>query len=975
MTHDALPSLNNLFVPAQGKCLGCQSCKLFQYAPSPFFKRKDRDEFLATLDPKRFEKKNDSYRMSPDGPEDADVLVVLDWPTKVEDADGTSFSGAGCRVVRRNAKEVGLDPSAWRWSYMVRCRPPEDKLSLTAATYCTGFLAAEIQRLRPKTIIAFGDFSLKAILGKDDASIQHFVCQPQDAVVAGHTCVVYPMQAPWFILKNDYLAEKYLAHFQKLAGYLRGDTGVAHDTSKKTTITDVDHAIAVCQHLVTNGVEKGKTIEADLETSGLLPYKQGQRISIVSLGCSIKNGYAITYNHDEKPWTDKERRRFVRLGLKPLLQHPEAKIRWHNGKFDVKWVVQHMGFWPRDQIEDTMLTHYAVDENVEHGLKPLALMYTDMGDYDAELDDYLRHQDVPDAPRYDLVPHELLCKYASMDVIATRKLARALKPEVDAQSEFVHALAYRAMPAFSATLTQVEHNGVTIDTEITKNKIIPFLTAEAEKSYDLIMSEPTVRQFIRDGEAAHRAKMKRPKPIEVKQYFEFSLSSPKQLKTLLYDERYYNHTPTVFSEKTKEPSTDKEALGDLALLGSPIAKAIMDHRLDEKMVSAFGQPILDRLAAQGDNLLHGDLLLHGTKTGRLSGRNPNLQNQPNKGNGIIKRMFVSRYGADGVFIQVDFSQIELRVLAALSNDPKLVQVYLDGGDIHTLNACMIFNMTIDEMKALPDAEQKRRRTVAKRVGFGISYGIGAPGIQSTLKSDGVSVSEEEARGYLEGFAEKYPDVMAWIASVEASTTDDAHALSAFGRRRRLESVRSQVDDVVARALRQGVNHAVQSTAGDMTMTALCLIDQEIRLRRGDDPRLVLPTVDTRDFPVDERWARVHPILQVHDMIGIDAHRDVAGEALDRLVYTMQNVVDMAPLVWGDCVRSTLAPLKRVPIVAEPEVGPNWRDAVKVKSGKDVPAAMFVACAKRDRLDKDMMYEWSKSDASAAMAEYEKQKAA
>ncbi len=404
---------------------------------------------------------------------------------------------------------------------------------------------------------------------------------------------------------------------------------------------------------------------------------------------------------------------------------------------------------------------------------------------------------------------------------------------------------------------------------------------------------------------------------------------------------------------------------------SPIAKAITDLRLDEKMVGTYGEPILARCAEQGDNLLHGDFLAHGTKTGRLSSRNPNLQNQPNKSGGIIKRMFVSRYGADGVFLQIDFSQIELRVLAAVSKDPNMIAAYRDGKDLHTITACLIFNMTEAEFKALDDKEKKRRRTIAKRVNFGIAYGIGGPGIQHTLKSDGVAVDLKTAGSYLEAFYDKYPRVTAWIKKVEGETVNSLFSRSLFGRRRRLLQISSLDDELVGQAKRQAVNHVIQSTAGDMTMTALCLYDQEVCIRAGRDPAMILPTIEPLKVERDDRWKRVHPMLQVHDMIGVDCHKDVAAEATDRLLDIMQNIVEYAPRVWGNCVIPLLKPLKAVPIVAEAEVGPNWRDAYKVQSGADIPRAMFIARSKCAKLDKEPKYKWGEEDDKVSASLYAK----
>jgi uracil-DNA glycosylase family 4 len=896
--------------------------------------------------------------------------VILDYPSASEDDSGEPFSGPNARVIRRNAAEVGIDVSEWKWEYLVRCAPPKDvKVDLKAAVYCSGFLAKAVRKVKPKVIITFGQLSLAAVLGKPDAQVNHFINVPQNAVVAGHECTVYPMQAPWFILKNDYMAEKYLAQFETMAKFLNGDAEaqVREDLSEYGIVTDVDEAIAVCHRMI-RAVEKGITIDADTETSGLNPYKVGAKLAMVSVCCNTKRGYCIILHHDEVPYSDEDRQRIIEEGLKPLFTHPMLRSRWQNGKFDVPWFPTHLGFWPRDPVEDTMLTHYSFDENEVHGLKPLALMFTDMGDYDAELDKELDAQTFPDAPRYDKVRLPVIGKYSAMDPVATRKLGQVFRPTVEEQGEAVTALAYRMMPALSVALTDMEFNGIHIDVDITKKVVIPTLTADAKKSWDQIINDPVVLKFCRDREEAARAKMKRPKPIEVKRYFEFSLDSPKQLQELVYGPDYFGHECKVFT-KTGGQSTDKEALTDLVGEGSTIAKLVMDFRLDDKMVGTFGNPILARLEEQGSNVLHGSYVIHGTKTGRLSSRSPNLQQIPGKNNGVIKRMFVSRYGDDGVFVQIDYSQVELRVLAALSGDPTMIGVYTNGGDIHTTNACMIFGMTEEEMKALPKDEQKRRRTVAKRVGFGICYGIGGPGIQSTLKSDGVIVDEDTAQSYLDNFLAKYPKVARFLEKIHSDTIDNAYALSPFGRRRRLEQVRSGVNEVKARALRQSGNHVIQSGAGDMTNTSIVLFNQEMRIRRGDDPRMVLPTVDPREFPFDARWKRVHPILQVHDMVGIDCHKDVAADVVDRLLYTMQNVVDLAPLVWGDWVSASLKKLKRVPMLAEAEVGPNWRDAYKVKTGADIPKAMHIARAKRAALDVDIHFKWSEDHEKAAAATF------
>jgi uracil-DNA glycosylase family 4 len=971
--HAGVLGLNPVVRPAAAKVWGCQGCKLFQYAPC--FTKGDREVYQAKLDPDRRDRKNCQYMIEGEGPDDADIMAVMEYPYAQDDKAGSCAVGGTGWVIRKNADIVGLKPNKWRFTYAVRCRVPQDvTLNNKAASYCSRFLAAEIHKVKPRVILAFGSMTTQLLLGKPDASINHFATIPQDTVVAGHRCLVYPMFSPGMILANDWMAKRYLEHFDKLAQFLKRNGVAATDGSNYQIIRDPDEAIALCQKMVAS-IEEGITIDVDTETSGLNPYKIGSRLSVVSLARSKKRGYAILFNHDECPWTPLDRKRVVAEGLKPLLTHPQGKFRLHNAKFDYKWFAQHLGFWPRDIVEDTMLTHYAADENEEHGLKSLALKFTDMGDYDAELDGVLAEQTYEDAPRYDLVESNLLGKYAGMDSVATRKLAVELRKLVDSQDGEVDALAYRAMPAFSAALTRMEHNGITIDRHFAETQALPVLKAEAAKSWESIVSQPTVCQFRRDKEAAARAKMKKPKPEDVKKYFEFSLGSQKQLAELLFSEKYYNHEVLSVTSKGV-PGTDKEVMETLANdYESPIARAICEYRLDEKLVGTYLEPIIAFCAEQGDSTLHANFLLHSTKTGRLSSRGPNLQNIPSKAAGLIKRMYVSRYGKDGCFVQADYSQIELRIIAAVSGDEKMIDAYATGKDLHMLTACLIFDMTEEDYHKLPKDEQKRRRTVAKRVNFGIAYGIGGEGIKFTLGKDGVVVDVDTARSYLDSFYEKYPKVTRWLDRIHKSSAEHEFSRSLFGRRRRLEQFRSRVKDVIARAERQAANHVIQSTASDFTMTALTLMDQEICVRRGDNPALILPTVTPRKFEDDGGdWSKVHQVVTVHDMDGIDCHVSMAPRVVDMMYRTMQGVIDLAPLVWGDQVTKRLQPMRKVSPDAEVEVGPNWRDAYKVKTGADVPLAMYIANAKRVAFDQDVKFKWTEDLEKDLKAKFAKEAA-
>ncbi len=1208
---DGVRLLNPASAPARSKPWGCDGCKLFQYAPC--FTKEDRVRYRATLDPDRRERKNRSYQMDGIGPETARIMVVMDSPTADEDGSGKTASGGGARIMMRNARDAGLHPDRWFWTYAVRCRGPEAP-NFRTASYCTKFLSGDIERVRPRVIITAGGLPTKLMLGKADASVLQYNCVPQEVTVAGHRCFVFPMWSPGYVRANDYLSGEYAESFCKLAAFLRGETKVAEDMSLYELVESVDDAIALCRSLMGR-----PSLAVDLETSGLSPYVKGARVSVISLAPTTKKGYAVPYNHDDVPWSDADRRRFLDEGYIPLLQQPEVGLDWHNGKFDYKWHYHCLGFMPRDLTNDTMLMHYASDENEEHGLKPLSLRYTDMGDYDQELDQYLGSHFPKDAPRYDLTPWKLVGKYAGMDTVACRKLKKVVAASIAAQDECVHALAYRVLPAYSSALTRMEHVGCHIDMESAR-AALPVLETEAKRSYDAIMAEPVVRRFCRAREEAERNKRKHPEklpPVDEKRYFEFSLDSPKQLSELLFDKAYYGHEVLAFTEKGA-PATDKEAMNALAEVGSPIAKRIIEFRLDDKLVSTYVRPTIETCDAQAEPFIHPSFLVHGTKTGRISCKAPNLQNIPNKGAGYIKRMFDSRYGDGGCLIQSDYclapetkvltadlrwvpvgdvavgqeligfdehidgrrakargsfvirsrrirrpcyrvtlsngkviiasaehkwvgfrrsdrtsagapvrywqetsdlapgdrlahycdtwdapssmsdgyvaglldgegwvgtevgfgqnpgvvldayvgqlradgfdvridpprgkcstarvtvvgapfgsmrllgkyrpvrlmaksrrlwegrslwgrytrkvhvvsseyvgeqevvalatstktliaegflshnSQVELRILACVSNDQGMIDAFCRAEDLHKLTALMIFDLTSEAYDALDSKEQKRIRTIAKRVNFGIPYGVGGPGISSMLAGEGIDIDADTCGGYIEKFFEQKPKVKRWIDRVMESTSDEAVSRSLFGRRRRLEQVRSRVHNVVARAHRQAVNHPIQSSGADLTLTSLALMDYEIERHRGTPEHLLYPTIDHMPFDRASGWDGVHLILTVHDSIIFDCRRDMASSVFEMCSRVMPNIVDLAPIVWGRGVSENIGCLRKVPMTADIEIGPNYRDAVKADKIVDIARSMFVADRRRAFFDADHKGKWDKDMDKKAEAEF------
>jgi len=288
-----------------------------------------------------------------------------------------------------------------------------------------------------------------------------------------------------------------------------------------------------------------------------------------------------------------------------------------------------------------------------------------------------------------------------------------------------------------------------------------------------------------------------------------------------------------------------------------------------------------------------------------SSSSPNLQNQPNE----PRRLYVSRWGSNGCIIQADYSQIELRVAACLSNDKTMLGVYKRAEDIHKKTMGHSWRMSIEEIDKLELAEPvvyKKRRTAAKRTNFSVIYGTTGLGLMNQLLSDGVQVTQEEADGFIAGFFDLYHRLAEWMEDVYKSIRRKKYALSPFGRRRHLPDIRSNDFKNVNRAKRQGPNAIIQSAASDMTLTSLILIGRALRKAK----------------------LKARLVLTVHDSIIVDAPKNEAVRVVKIMKRIMENLPRVASRIWGKKFDWSWV---RCPIVAEFEIGHNWRDGVKIKS--------------------------------------------
>ncbi len=350
---------------------------------------------------------------------------------------------------------------------------------------------------------------------------------------------------------------------------------------------------------------------------------------------------------------------------------------------------------------------------------------------------------------------------------------------------------------------------------------------------------------------------------------EFNINSPKQLGEVLFD-----RLGLPGMKKTKSGfSTDADTLERLRPY-HPIINEILDYRAVSKLKSTYGDGLLAALSKDGR--LHTQFKHAFTQTGRLSSAEPNLQNIPVRTpeGREMRRFFVSK-GDGYVLVDADYSQIELRILAALSEDETMVETFRSGGDIHTTTASQVFGVA-------PENVTSQMRKSAKAVNFGIVYGIS----DFSLAGD-IGVTKKEAAAYIEGYFAKYPRVKKYLDAVCDRATDDGYVTTLFGRRRYIPELASNKKTVQALGKRLAMNTPIQGTAADIIKIAM------VRTERA-----------LCDAGVDARL-----ILQVHDELIVESATKDVDKVCEILKREMENAAELC-----------------VPLSVELNVGKNWLEA-------------------------------------------------
>ena len=524
--------------------------------------------------------------------------------------------------------------------------------------------------------------------------------------------------------------------------------------------------------------------------------------------------------------------------FRPFFESQKIEKIAHNIKYDIK-VINRYGISVLAPLFDTMIAHYLINPEAKHGMDILAEKFLNYKT--VSIVELIGKKGKNQKTMADLAPEEV-ADYACEDADITFQLKAIFEPEI--QKDHLKDLFYNIEMPLVDVLKSMEQEGITIDDE-------------GLKKYSIELGESLIELE---------------KSIKEEAGVDFNIDSPKQLGQVLFEQM-------EISSKAKKTKTGQYATGEDVLQKLKhthvIIPMILEYRQLRKLKSTYVDP-LPTMMDEVDGRIHTSFMQTVAATGRLSSHNPNLQNIPirtDKGK-EIRRAFISR-GEDFKLMAADYSQIELRIIAALSKDKNMISAFNDGLDIHAATAAKVYGIPLEEVT-------KDQRSSAKAVNFGIIYGQSAFGLAQNL-----GISRKEAKQIIDSYFEQYPTIKDYMDGAIKSARDKGFVETIMKRRRYLKDINSANAVVRGFAERNAVNAPIQGSAADVVKLAMIGVHGVMK----------------------EKGLKSKMLLQVHDELVFDVHKSEI-EILQKLVkHEMESAVEMA-----------------VPLDVEMEVADNWLEA-------------------------------------------------
>ena len=508
-----------------------------------------------------------------------------------------------------------------------------------------------------------------------------------------------------------------------------------------------------------------------------------------------------------------------------------------NLKYDLE-VLRNYDIELKGKMWDTMIAHYLIQPELRHNMDYMAEIYLNY--QTIHIDELIGAKGKNQRSMRELNPKEVY-EYAAEDADITLQLKNKLEPELKKQG--AEKLFYEIEMPLMPILAEMEMTGVCLDTD-----------SLSETSKQLTQRMLDIEQRIYELAGEH-----------------FNIASPKQVGDILFDKLKIIDK----AKKTKKGQyvTSEEVLQQLRHKHE-IVGLILDHRGLKKLLGTYIEA-LPKLINPRTGHIHTSFNQTITATGRLSSSDPNLQNIPIRGEDgkEIRKAFIPEPGC--LFFSADYSQIELRVMAHLSQDPQMIEVFREGKDLHAATAANIYKKPIEEVT-------RDERTKSKRANFGIIYGITVFGLAERL-----DIPRDEAKMLIDGYFDTFPQVHDYMEKSKEVARQQGYVTTLFGRRRYLPDINSANSVVRGFAERNAINAPIQGTAADIIKVAMIHIFQRFKTE-GIKSKM---------------------ILQVHDELNFSVYPDEKEKVEHIVLEEMQNAFQMA-----------------VPLVADSGFGENWLEA-------------------------------------------------
>ena len=621
-----------------------------------------------------------------------------------------------------------------------------------------------------------------------------------------------------------------------LFGFVDEESAEIKTNSFYATLETTNHNYTIIQgelgtKLFLQNLMNQTSVCFDTETTGI----DALNAELVGMSFSWANGIAFYVPFPE----NQEEAQILVNKFKPFFESETIEKIGQNIKYDLK-ILSHYSVTIRGKLFDTMIAHYLINPDMRHNMDVLSETYLKYSP--KSIENLIGKKGKNQKSMRDVALEEIK-EYAAEDADVTYQLKQNFSPILDKADtkKLFDEIEIPLIPVLAA----MELEGINLD--------VPFLKS---MSVEMAVESNALEQKIYETAGE-----------------KFNLASPKQLGDVLFDKM------KIGGAKQKKTKTGQYATGEEILSylekDNPIVKDILEWRQMVKLQSTY----IDALPNQVDKKtgrVHTDYMQTVAATGRLSSNNPNLQNIPirTERGRLIRKAFIAR-DENHTLVSADYSQIELRIIAALSGEENMIKAFQNNEDIHRSTAAKVFNVPLEEVT-------KEQRSNAKTVNFGIIYGVSAFGL-----SNQTSLSRKESAELIDAYYATYPKLKSYMSSQVDFARENGYVQTVLGRRRYLKDINSANMMVKSGAERNAVNAPIQGSAADIIKIAMINIHKKL---------------------TSENW-KSKMLLQVHDELVFDVHNSELEKIQPMIKHEMENAFKMD-----------------VPLEVELGMGKNWLEA-------------------------------------------------